>query len=41
MVVAMPTVLVVQVTVDEVVGMVSVRDAFVTAGRAMFVARVV
>jgi hypothetical protein len=37
----MSSVLVVQVIVDEIVGVVSVRDGFVAAGRAVFVARVV
>jgi hypothetical protein len=37
----MSAVLIVQVTVNEIIGVVSVRDGFVAAGRAMFVRRVV
>jgi hypothetical protein len=37
----MSAVLIVQVTVDEIIGVVSVRDGFVAAGRVVFVARVV
>ncbi|MDB5041068.1 MAG: hypothetical protein JWN27_1794 [Candidatus Eremiobacteraeota bacterium] len=41
MVVAVRAVLIVEVPVDEVVGVVSVRNGFVAAGRAMFVGVVV